>query len=52
MWLKEAARVASIKSMKDLLAKHQALQATRIDRIDLSLLNRNRVHQMADLGRK
>lgn len=51
-WLKEAARTASAKSLKELIAKRATILATQAHTVDLSPLNRNRARQLADMGRK
>ncbi len=49
-WLKEHPRTAGEKSIKELARKLRIVQETRIENIDLSGLNRNRVKRLARLG--
>jgi TnpA family transposase len=49
-WLKEPPRSAGEKSIKELARKLGMVQETRIENIDLSDLNRNRVKRLARLG--
>jgi TnpA family transposase len=51
-WLKDPPVQASPASMKNLLKKLNTIRDTGILAIDLSLLNRNRVRVLANLGRK
>lgn len=50
-WLKEPPRNASSKSINELLRKLEAVRKVGLEGIDLSALNRNRVRQLAGLGR-
>jgi TnpA family transposase len=50
-WLKEPPRNASAKSIDELVHKLETVQESGLARIDLSGLNRNRVRQLAALGR-
>ena len=49
-WLKEPPRTAGEKSIKELARKLGMVQETRVETIDLSSLNRNRVKRLARLG--
>ena len=49
-WLKEPPRSAGEKAIKELARKLGMVQETRVERIDLSGLNRNRVKRLARLG--
>lgn len=49
-WLKEAAPHASVAAIQDLLHKRATIQETGVLAIDLAILNRNRVRQLAHLG--
>lgn len=49
-WLKEPPRSAGEKAIKELARKLGMVQETRVERIDLSGLNRNRLKRLARLG--
>ncbi len=49
-WLKEPPRTAGEKSIKELISKLKKVQTTRVEEIDFSSLNRNRVKRLARLG--
>lgn len=49
-WLKEASPQASVAAMQELLQKRATIHTTNVLTIDLSVLNRNRVRQLAQLG--
>ncbi len=51
-WLKEATPQASVAAMQDLLQKRATIHATGVLSIDLSMLNRNRVRQLAHMGER
>ena len=51
-WLKDAARTASVKGVRDQIKKRQTILDTKAHTLDLTRLSRNRVLQIAQVGRK
>jgi TnpA family transposase len=50
-WVKEPPRTASAKAILELVEKLKIVRDIRADQVDLSPLNRNRVRELAQLGR-
>ena len=50
-WLKDAAPTATVKALRNQIAKRQMILETEAHALDLTRLNRNRVLQIAQLGR-
>lgn len=51
-WVKEPPRTASAKAILEMVEKLKVVREIRADEIDLSALNRNRVRELAQLGRQ